>query len=223
MNSREELLEALSNDDSVVLKNETAVAAAKNLAQWEKSPTEIRELLLSLVSRVVLQEGRIEVMVRRKMLRQTIFGAPTDVQKHGLGMLRGDSDLFSLLIKAYLKRRGGEMRLVVSASSAPDTARKPIPSLVQAVVRGRHWFEQIVQGEATGGRAIGKLENLDERYVSRILPCAFLAPDIVEAIVDGRQPEDLTLDKLLARIPLNWEEQRNQLGFPQLPSRITQL
>ena len=220
LNSREELLQALSNDDTVALKNETAVAAAKNLAaQREESPVEIRELILSLVSRVVLQEGKIEVMIRRKMLLQTIFGDRPGVEKNGLGALRGDSDSFSLLIEASLKRRGGEIRLVVSAPSTPDTARQPIPSLVQAVVRGHDWFEQIVQGEVTGGRAIGKLENLDERYVSRILPCAFLAPDIVEAILDGRQPEDLTLDKLVARIPLDWEEQRNQLGFPQPPTQ----
>ena len=152
------------------------------------------------------------------MLLQTILGDRPDVEKNSLGALHGDSDSFSLLIEASLKRRGGEMRLVVSAPSTPDTVRQPIPSLVQAVVRGHDWFEQIVQGEVTGGRAIGKLENLDQRYVSRILPCAFLAPDIVEAILDGRQPEDLTLDKLVARIPLDWEEQRNQLGFPQPPT-----
>ena len=115
------------------------------------------------------------------------------------------------------------MKLVVDGPSTPDTTRQPVPSLVQAVVRGHDWFEQIVQGEVTGGRAIGKLENLDERYVSRILPCAFLAPDIVEAILDGRQPEDLTLDRLVARIPLDWKERRKQLGSAASKLKITKL
>lgn len=219
LNSREELLEALSNDDSVALKNETAVSAAKDLAaRWGESPLQIRKILLSLVSQVVLQEGRIEVMIRKTGLQQAILGDCARVKKNRFIPPRG-SDFFSLLIEAHLKRSGGEMKLIVAGPSTPDTARRPIPSLVQAVVRGHDWFEQIVQGEVTGGRAIGKLENLDERYVSRILPCAFLAPDIVEAILDGRQPEDLTLDRLVARIPLDWEEQRKQLGFPHSPTQ----
>ena len=43
--------------------------------------------------------------------------------------------------------------------------------------------------------------------------CAFLAPDIVEAILDGRQPADLTVQKLLRSLPLAWAEQRQRLGF----------
>jgi len=49
--------------------------------------------------------------------------------------------------------------------------------------------------------------------VSRVLQCAFLAPDIVEAILDGKQPPSLTVEKLLAGIPMEWVEQRRRLGF----------
>jgi DNA invertase Pin-like site-specific DNA recombinase len=220
LKSREELLEALSDESAGTLQSEAAVAAAKDLAaQWGKSPVEIRELLRKVVLRVVLYEGRIEVSIKKPALLQEIFRDRPGVKKTSLVALRGDSDLFNLAIEAQLKRHGGEMKLIVPATSDDDTVRHPVPSLIQAVVRGHDWFEQIVNGEVTGGRAIGKLENLDERYVSRILPCAFLAPDIVEAILDGRQPEDLTLDKLVARIPLDWEEQRKQLGFPQPPAQ----
>jgi len=54
---------------------------------------------------------------------------------------------------------------------------------------------------------------VDERYVSRILSCAFLAPDIVEAILEGRQPPQLTVEKLRFGAPLLWAEQREQFGF----------
>jgi hypothetical protein len=46
--------------------------------------------------------------------------------------------------------------------------------------------------------------------------CAFLAPDIVKAILDGRQPLDLTFEKLTRRLPADWTQQRKQLGFPAL-------
>jgi hypothetical protein len=55
---------------------------------------------------------------------------------------------------------------------------------------------------------------VDVRYLSRVLECAFLAPDIVVAILDGRQPHDLSVQKLWDDLPANWSEQRKQLGFP---------
>ena len=52
-------------------------------------------------------------------------------------------------------------------------------------------------------------------YFTRLVRLSYLAPDIAQAILDGRQPRDLTADKLLAhsRLPLAWHEQRSVLGF----------
>ncbi|MCH8998147.1 MAG: hypothetical protein IID48_07745 [Proteobacteria bacterium] len=57
---------------------------------------------------------------------------------------------------------------------------------------------------------------MTERYVSRILRLAFLAPDIVEAILDGYQPIDLELERLLKGIPVSWDEQRRVFGFSRV-------
>jgi site-specific DNA recombinase len=84
---------------------------------------------------------------------------------------------------------------------------------LKAVVRGRAWYEWILAGEVSGASAIAQKLNLNERYVRRVLECAFLAPDIVEAILDGRQPSDLTFGKLTRRLPLSWIDQRRHLGF----------
>jgi len=64
-------------------------------------------------------------------------------------------------------------------------------------------------------RDIAHREGLSDRYVSNLLSLAFLAPDIVEAIVAGQQPADLTTDALTKRInlPADWSEQRHMLGF----------
>jgi hypothetical protein len=53
-------------------------------------------------------------------------------------------------------------------------------------------------------------------YFTRVLRIAYLAPDIIEAIVEGRQPPDLTANKLvrLKKLPLSWPDQRQALGFP---------
>lgn len=82
------------------------------------------------------------------------------------------------------------------------------------MARANQWCEWIVAGKVWGGRSIAEKTGLDERYASQILECAFLAPDIVTAILDGRQSEDLTWKKLTRRVPMNWVEQRKLLGFP---------
>ena len=62
-------------------------------------------------------------------------------------------------------------------------------------------------------RSLARDAGLTDRYVGKVFRCAFLAPDIVEAILGGRQPHDLNFDKLCQDIPLSWVEQREQLGF----------
>ena len=63
--------------------------------------------------------------------------------------------------------------------------------------------------------ALAKREGVSRSYFTRLVRLSYLAPDITEAILDGRQPRDLTADKLLAhsRLPLGWHEQRTVLGF----------
>jgi hypothetical protein len=58
-------------------------------------------------------------------------------------------------------------------------------------------------------------EGKDKSYVSRVINLAFLAPDITESIITGRQPADLTAERLIRRIdlPLDWDKQRYLLGF----------
>jgi hypothetical protein len=90
---------------------------------------------------------------------------------------------------------------------------------LKALARGRTWCEWILAGEVSGPRAIAQKLSQDERYVSRVLDCAFLAPDIVEAILEGRQPSDLTFEQLTRGLPLSWVDQRRQLGFPPLHPR----
>ncbi len=70
-------------------------------------------------------------------------------------------------------------------------------------------------GSEEGARAMAKRDGLHESEISRILPLAFLAPDIVKAILDGRQPVELTAESLrrLPALPTDWDAQRRLLGF----------
>jgi hypothetical protein len=114
-------------------------------------------------------------------------------------------------IPVQIQRRGVEMKLVISGA---DTTRAD-PVLIKAVARARIWFEELQSGTAKSLQDIAARYEVSDGYVSHLLPLAFLAPDIVEAIVAGQQPADLTTDALIKRInlPADWSEQRRILGF----------
>jgi hypothetical protein len=82
--------------------------------------------------------------------------------------------------------------------------------LLKAVARAHQWHEMLRSGEIPSLHALARATRLNERYVSRVLRCAFLAPDIVKAIVDGTQPRHLTLDRLMRGVPPVWADQRRR-------------
>jgi site-specific DNA recombinase len=68
-------------------------------------------------------------------------------------------------------------------------------------------------GEFKDQQDLAKATKLDPRYVNSILRVAFLAPEIVETIIDGRQPPDLTLGSLIGVLPTSWQQQKKLISF----------
>ena len=116
-------------------------------------------------------------------------------------------------VPTQLRRRGVELRIVM----AGETAAKPRfePTLIKAIGRGRRWFAELACNRAQDTAAIAQREGVHDSYARRLLPLAFLAPSVVEAICAGRQPLDLTAESLTCRIklPLAWAEQEKVLGL----------
>tara|TARA_R110002110_G_scaffold415092_1_gene647860 strand:+ start:1448 stop:1966 length:519 start_codon:yes stop_codon:yes gene_type:complete len=117
-------------------------------------------------------------------------------------------------VPLQIRKRGVEMKLVIENGVSGKTAQ-PDPSLIKAVTRAHHWMEALRSGHQPSQAAIADVEGVSRRYVGLLLPLAFLAPDIVETILAGRQPVDLTAEKLIKQVelPLEWAEQRRVLGF----------
>jgi site-specific DNA recombinase len=89
------------------------------------------------------------------------------------------------------------------------------PKLIRAVAEGKAWYERIKFGEFPTLRALAWWVGRDRPDVGRRIRLAFLAPDIVAAIVAGEQPKTLTIGALLRDrdIPPSWAEQRRLFGF----------
>ena len=108
-----------------------------------------------------------------------------------------------------MRRRWVESKIVL----LPKNITEPDEKLIRLVANTRHWFEQMTSGKANSVREIARQNDIDENDVSRFLPLAFLAPNIVETILSGKQPPELTSEKLkrLVSLPLSWQEQRQKL------------
>jgi hypothetical protein len=86
-------------------------------------------------------------------------------------------------------------------------------TLVKALVRAHRWRQRIESGQAKSITDLAEQEGVTDAYVCRLLPLTCFAPDIVEAILDGRQPKGLRLTEMLGNGPLGWEEQKRTFGF----------
>ena len=100
-----------------------------------------------------------------------------------------------------------------------DSIRHPKPSLIKAIARAHGWHEKVGQGNTLDMRSLARQAGLTERYIGKVLSCAFLAPDIIESILEGRQPQDLNFEKLCRDVPSSWAEQREHFGFLPVTSR----
>jgi hypothetical protein len=89
-----------------------------------------------------------------------------------------------------LQRQGGR-KLIMTPEGAAAPARKPSrdETLVKALVRAHRWRRRIESGRAKSITDLAEQERVTDAYVCRLLPLTCLAPDIVEAILDGRQPK----------------------------------
>jgi site-specific DNA recombinase len=126
----------------------------------------------------------------------------------------------TLTVDARLRRCGGETKLIVPAGAGGIPSSRPNPTLLKALARAHSWVARLLSGQAPSIQAIAQAERLTGRYIARIVPLAFLAPDITEAILEGSHPPDLTLAKLCQRLPLAWAQQRRTLGVDAEHDRL---
>jgi len=110
-----------------------------------------------------------------------------------------------------IRRRGGRKLVVTPDCSAPGVApvrTRADPALVKALARAFRYRRLMDQGRYASISEMAAAERIDRGYLGRLLQLTLLAPDIVEAILDGRQPEGLGLPALLEPLSVAWPEQR---------------
>ena len=132
-------------------------------------------------------------------------------------------ETLTIRIPMRLQRRGGR-KLIMTPEGVAAPAPKPRrdETLIKALVRAHRWRRRIESGQAKSITDLAEQEGVTDAYVCRLLPLTCLAPDIVEAILDGRQPKGLRLAEMLGNGPLGWEEQRRQLSGTAAMDRLAE-
>jgi hypothetical protein len=114
-----------------------------------------------------------------------------------------------------MKRRGGRKEIITPGGQTPESPSqsRTNASLALTIARAHRWRELLEQGRYRSIRVLALELGVDNSYVARLLRLTSLAPDIVEAILDGTEPSELSLQKLY-RAPMEWERQREELSSP---------
>jgi DNA invertase Pin-like site-specific DNA recombinase len=125
-----------------------------------------------------------------------------------------DGDRIKLTIPVKLKHRAGAVRFLDSLGRPAADSRPLNTALVRTIARAHAWRERLAFGDILTVADLAKAEGVTDSHIRQRLRLAFLAPDIIRAIVDDRGSPGLTLDKILkSRFPLEWGAQRRLFGF----------
>jgi hypothetical protein len=206
LNSRVDLIE-MSRDwllDTANLNRLFAGAAALADELKATSPAARQAVLRRLVQRVIVDRDAISIAI--------LCGALA--VQNGCDVDQIDATdavtTHTISVPFALKRRGVETRLVIA-----DAARIPDPGLIRLIARSHIYMCALTDGSGTTIAELARREQLDVSDLSRMLKLTYLAPAIVEAILRGKHPPELTPHQLMraSELPLDWQHQVHQLGF----------
>lgn len=197
---KQAVLSIIHDDESITAALQESEIEAHHIPSALNETKKIQSESTDLIDRFVLRVELSQSGMRLTLSLASLM-APEVVSKT-VNIVRD--------IRMKMKRRGVEMRLIVGGA----IQAKVDQTLLNTIVRAHKWFNDLVSGRVRNMAEIASKEGVDKSYVSRVMALAFLAPDITESIIAGRQPADLSAEKLIRRIdlPLDWEQQRLLLG-----------
>lgn len=195
-----------------ILKDEHTVTAA--LASAGIAPEKYSSILAacrslptndvaSLIQRVELHKEKIHLTIS---LLPIIIAA---------GLVTNTPAFITQNIPMLMRRRGIETRLVIGNQQEHEPCIDN--TLIKAIAKARCWSEELTSGKVSSLAVIASREGISGAHVSYMMNLAFLAPGIIEAIIAGQQPPDVTSESLMKRtdLPLEWREQEKLLGIRQ--------
>jgi DNA invertase Pin-like site-specific DNA recombinase len=174
----------------------------------------IEELIEAELSRRCLEA---EVVVQRVAVSAAWVDIALTSARPGAPGASGD--VLVVRVPATLRTWGGAKQLIGAEGRAVER-REPDRALLRAIARAKRWETQLATGERAGADDIAANEGVESRYVDKLLKLAWLPPDTVEALLDGRRLIETSLTQLIeSRLALEWPAQRRSLVFARSDQR----
>ena len=179
--------------------------AGRLAAALRGSPAERAKIVRELVDQVIVDDKRIII----KVWRGALLGG--DVPSDALD--QPSASTIELTTAVDYRNRGVGTKLLLPGLGQQSQELRCDPALIKAIARGRAWFEELATGRARSLQDLANRDGITRRYIRRLVDVAFLSPELVEAILQGRQPVKLTATRLTELdLPLDWTEQHKLLA-----------
>jgi len=194
-----ERMQSLLKNDPIKIQQHLLRIATE--LTWPTSD-DARLFIKSVVHRVELSDHDVKIEVCGESIVQALKG-----EMHAKPIGEKSKILIVREVKLAPTRDGS--KVVVGSEASGKNMQ-----LIKAITRSFLWNEQLLSGERRTVKEIADQEKIQApTYVSRVMHLRFLAPDIIESILDGTHPADWTVEKLFAIKSPNWPDQRKALGL----------
>ena len=205
--SAHEMHDAIAPTVADAREQASLIGKAAQLAKsWNSLNTsQRRAMLMAFVSRVVITPDKVVLHIQTDALVEVLRVWPMSGSISSRGKSSDSTHQVIVSIQASLKRAGIGKRMIIEGS----TTNIPDPSLVKLLVKALDLRDKLLEGRGASLELIAGRENVNSSYATRLLRLAFLSPEIVRQILDGRHPPTLTARRLLldTRLPLVWKDQ----------------
>jgi len=205
------LLKSLSHLGLAAHQQEHLVDLARQYADsWDQLTLheQIRQLR-KIVERIELARKVIRIHIRLSVIIK-LLNPDSDQQPSAVTT---SEDQHVLNCPVQLKRCGIETKLIASNGPVMISHPESTKAIQNALRRALVWNQALLNGTARTLTELAKKEKVEQRYICDLIKLAYLAPDIMEAVIAGKIPAGLTLDRLKKRISMDWCKQRQLLEF----------
>jgi hypothetical protein len=130
-----------------------------------------------------------------------------------------DGRYVDVFVPIIFRRFGGRKTVVADDNHRePERSAATDRTLIKALARAYRWQKLLDAGVYGSIAEIADKERINRSFLSRTIRLSLLAPDIIEAILNGSQPATLKLSDLEGPFPIDWQQQRIAFGFSAKPS-----
>ncbi len=191
------------------------IRALENFEQlWDELfPVEQERLVKLLIQRVVVTTTKVSIELRPVGMVGLLHEIMPDVKIEKSRPTKDSPITIEIPIK--LRKRSGRKYITAPDGRDLSSYRKPKyqTNMMQAIVRGHQFSDMLDKEPDITIKQLAQREMLDHGYVTKTIRMTQLAPDIIEAILNGRQPQAMTLAELMRPFPNCWNTQRAHFGF----------